>query len=725
MIINFLKAVLLSVLVFTMAESCVNKSTPGIDSERPVTELQPVELSRPSWCAKEPVIMVGNWDAAPIYRIRKGGNPEWNSNEYDKEHSEEAVKKLKEMGVTMAIIHFYKGFGLEAEKEQMEDSKKLASLLKKYGIRVGVYVGSTIFYETFFLERPDAADWCVPDYLGRPVRYSGTQTFRKVAYFMHPGYIEYLKNVVQIAIQELHADLIHFDNASLSGTEPVFFHPLAIRDFRTFLRYKYTPEMLKKRLGFSDVRYVDPPMYDKPLSTIDDPLFQEWADFRCQQLANYYEEMRKFIHSLNPEVAVDNNPAPGLDGTNTIWKNSIDFPRLLSSTDYVWNESGDEAGYSDNGVLISRIRSYKAASGLNNSIFTYTGDSKLQMAEAMAYNPQCMGMVGGLLAGYELTERRDKTGFDNPYTWGAYNENYGLMKDKAHYISFYRNNFSLYRDIKNIADVAVLRSFATLAYNNNRPYQSTFLFEQTLIQEKIPFDIIYDNRLKDLSKYKVLVLADQECLTDNNMELIRQFVRNGGGVVATEHTSLYSEWRQRKVDFGLKDLFKTHAPEWIGGRVPAEKVLNIPVLRNQIGTGRVVYIPEVKPAIEKPPAGPMYNRYWKLPLNWKELAASVKWAAGNDLSADINAPQTVTMELYKQETTGYLLLHLINYNFEKQSEIKGIEVALTVPEANPVKEVQLLSPDLTSVESISFVRKGDKINFRVPSLYTYDLLVIK
>jgi hypothetical protein len=39
------------------------------------------------------------------------------------------VSKLKDLGVTMAIIHFYKGFGL---------------LLKKYGICVGVYVGSTL-----------------------------------------------------------------------------------------------------------------------------------------------------------------------------------------------------------------------------------------------------------------------------------------------------------------------------------------------------------------------------------------------------------------------------------------------------------------------------------------------------------------------------------------------------------------------------------------------------
>jgi len=53
----------------------------------------------------------------------------------------------------------------------------------------------------------------------------------------------------------------------------------------------------------------------------------------------------------------------------------------------------------------------------------------------------------------------------------------------------------------------------------------------------------------------VLVLADQECLDEDKLDLIRNFVRNGGGLIATEQTSLYTGRRLRKPDFGLKDLF--------------------------------------------------------------------------------------------------------------------------------------------------------------------------
>ena len=139
-------------------------------------------LSRPSWLKQEPLIIVGNWDSMPIFRRRVGGNPVWQEEDYWKEHTEETVQKLKDLGVTMAVIHFYKAYGLEAEKEQLEQSRKLAALCKKHGLRVGVYVGSTVAYETFLLEKPDAEEWFVPRFLGRPVVY-GDQSFRKRVYF--------------------------------------------------------------------------------------------------------------------------------------------------------------------------------------------------------------------------------------------------------------------------------------------------------------------------------------------------------------------------------------------------------------------------------------------------------------------------------------------------------------------------------------------------------------
>jgi hypothetical protein len=160
-----------------------------------------------------------------------------------------------------------------------EDARKLADLLHRFGIRVGVYVGSTIAYETFLAEKPEAEEWLVPDFFGRPVYYSN-QTFRRRAYFMHPGYREYMKQVVRIALEDLHADLIHFDNTSLQAQPPIFHHPAAVQEFRAFLARKFTPEQRTERFGFPQVQWMEAPAVDRTLSAIDDPLFEEWADFR-------------------------------------------------------------------------------------------------------------------------------------------------------------------------------------------------------------------------------------------------------------------------------------------------------------------------------------------------------------------------------------------------------------------------------------------------------------
>jgi hypothetical protein len=659
-------------------------------------------LPRPSWLGKEPIVIVGNWDSMPIFRRRVGGGTTWQEEDYLREHSEETVKRLKDMGVTMAVIHFYKGFGLEAEKEHLALARQMTALCKQHGLRVGVYVGSTIGFETFLHECPEAVEWFAPHFLGRPVLY-GSQTFRKRVYFMHPGYRAYMKRVLRLAVEDLKADLIHFDNTSLQAQAPVFLHPQAVQDFREFLRTKHPPETLKRRLGHSDVTFIEPPAWDRPMSEINDPLFQEWADFRCRQLTAYYAEMERFIRGLNPEVAVESNPHSGLSGRNTVWEQGIDYPRLLSHMDVVWTEEGNEAGVTADGILVSKIRTYKMAALLGNSVFTYTGGSRgaeLQLAEAMAYNRQNVGMVGGPLSAYDLPEAQRK------------------------YLRYYHKNFDKYVGIDSVADVAVLHSYASMAFNNDLPWQSTMLVEQALIQAKVPFDIIFDAQLKDLSKYRVLVLANQECLTDAQMSLIRDFVSQGGGLAATERSSLFTRWRLRRRNFGLKDLFQVDAPRGRGA-VASEANLDVAPVRNRVGRGRVAYIPNVRAAVAKPATVAMTSRYWKLPRNWEEIIAEVKWAAGGRFAMEVAAPLTVTAELTQQEDKDRWLVHLLNYDVQRSPTVENIEVSLLAPPGKQVEQVSILSPDQDGSAPAQVHVRGGRASFSVPLLRTYSVAVVR
>ncbi len=669
---------------------------PAEAAEAPQQSVQ--KKPRPSWLGQMPLVIAGSWDSFPLFLRRRGGGTTWQEENFRKESTEETVSRLHDLGVTMVIMDLFKGFGIEAERESMENSKRLADRARKHGMKVGVYVGSTIAYETFLLEKPEAEEWFVPDFMGRPVFYDD-QTFRKRVYFMHPGYREYIRRVLEIGGKEFRADLIHFDNTSMQAQPAIFQHPLAAQDFREYLRNKYSGEELKKRLGFSDVKYVLPPKYDRPLSTINDPLFQEWAGFRCHQLNAYYAEMEKFLRELNPEVAVESNPHAEMSGRNTIWEQGVYYPKLLAHMDAVWTEEGNPASVTDDGILVNRIRSFKNASILHNTLFTATGSSALQMAESMAFGRQCIGDIGGVLIAKDFPE------------------------EQRNYIKFFHQNFEHYREVDDVADAALLYSYATMGFNNDRPQVSFMLYGQALIQAKVPFAIVYNEHLKDLSKYRVLVLADQECLGDDKLELIRNFVRNGGGLVATEQTSLFTERRLRKPDFGLKDLFGVSAPLWQG---PAtDETVKGGITRNQFGAGRVAYIPEVKPAIAKPRAVWMTSKYWKLPVNSQELVEAVRWAAGGQLSLEVKAPPTVVAQVTEQKRDKKLLVHFLNYDVARVPRVTDVVADLKIPEAKNVKEVSLLTPDGSGIPNLPHTVRNGRVTFIVPVLQTYTLVAVQ
>jgi hypothetical protein len=72
------------------------------------------------------------------------------------------------------------------------------------------------------------------------------------------------------------------------------------------------------------------------------------------------------------------------------------------------------------------------------------------------------------------------------------------------------------------------------------------------------FNIIFDEdiNINSLKKYAALYLANVACLSDDQIDAIKTFVMEGGGLIATYQTSLFDKEGYQREDFGLKDLFK-------------------------------------------------------------------------------------------------------------------------------------------------------------------------
>src|SRR6185437_13516650 len=160
------------------------------------------------------------------------------------------------------------------------------------------------------------------------------------------------------------------------------------------------------------------------------------------------------------------------------------------------------------------------------------------------------------------------------------------------YISFYRRHRDCYVRTRDVGPVALLRSYPSITYHNSSAGLSAILAEQTLIQSRIPFQLIFDEHLATLSPStcSVLILPNSECLSDDQLAAIRRFVEAGGGLVATEQAGRYDEWRRSRPIPGLHGLVD-HQARGRGWEehVVATAAVSGPTSQKQVGRGRVFY----------------------------------------------------------------------------------------------------------------------------------------
>lgn len=643
-----------------------------------------------------------------IFIVRRGGQRRDALETSRYEQSEELIKQLHHQGIEVFHTSLYKGFGMAAEKEGMEQTRDAVAIAHRYGMKADTYVQwGSMMYETFFAEEPRAEHWIERDIAGLPIllTYGYQQSFRYNPCFSHQEYIDYLKKVIRYAIMEVKTDFIHLDNFNLNA-EPDSCHcSLCVSGFRNFLNKKYSSKQLKDRFGFENISFVNPPQWNRnnlpeKMEIIYDPAFQEWVDFRCQLMADSLQQISEYAKSLNPKVAIEINPG-GLNGENHTWMAGVDHTRVLKFTESFWSEEANPQAYHSDGRLVSKIRSYKLARAYKNVLLASDlANNPLALAETLAFN-QTIGCVG-LDAILPVTEK---------------------------YIDFYRKNRGMYLESEDVAPVAVFRSYASLTYHHAHAQLSAILVEQALIQSRIPFALVFDEHLRNLADYKVLILPNSECLSDEQLSLIRRYVDGGGGLVVTEQTGLYDEWRRARVQPGLSGLVEGQ----LSGSDYQEEVefqLNGPAagMRKQAGRGRVAYLPSLQFDGVLPPPEPYFtitNRFWKRPKNWKDITDAVNWAAGDPIPFAVEGPEFLVANYTYQARQQRYLIHLVNYNATNVPLLKDLEVQVELPGGKRVAMVTQYGPDSEDARTLRFTNDGARTRFTVPAMATYALIAVQ
>jgi len=605
---------------------------------------------RPAWVREQGIVMAGSWE--PLYfRVRRDDpynvehriTPEQIA-AYRKEHSVETLQKLKEFGVNFVMAQCYKAFGIEIEKESMKEAATFADLCHKEGFRVGVYTYSgTLGWETFRDEVPGSIDWEILDSDGMPIPYTWQATYRHFFNRNNPDAQEYMKRIIKFAVSDVKADLIHLDNYEHGPG----FDRTSMRLFREYLKRFWTPS----EIGVEDLDHAWPPGEPPPHNALG----RAWMDYSCQALAASFHDMSKYAKSLRPDILMECNPG----NFRERMVSPTDHSRLLRYGEACWDE-GRAPSYAQ-GRLVTRLVTYKTAQTMDNMVFVYIR-TPLQAAESLAYNTDCLGCICQYEDG-------------NVVGPGAGPTARPVSPDVMPYVRFFHEQRPYYRDADRVWDVGVLRSFVSQISAPDSNWQATHKMEDSCIAARIPWTLVFDYNLSDLSKLRAVSLVGAVALSNEQINDIRKYAGNGGGLILDDETGTCDEKMKKRSQSPFADL-------------TGERMTRL-----------------------KRSASP------------DETIEAMKRAVGGSFSLTVDAPPYLLSELTEQKSLKRRLVHLVNYNSD--SAVHDAKVELQVPEDYKVEQVVLIRPESPERQPIEFSQDKGRVKFTVPQISVYGLLSVE
>lgn len=359
------------------------------------------------------------WSHEPLRHLRRMGNDgdsiftlgDWAEDWYARIHSEELLQKGAELGVNMIYTHFFKGFGLETEKEEMENTRMLCKRASEYGIRVLGYcqLGS-LYYETF-CEEADVTEWAIRTRNGEVENWVG-QYYRLSPCFNNRAFIAYIKKVIRYGITHVGLSGFHFDNSYNKAC----YCEKCTQAFREYLtEHVKDPE---KEMGLRTFRYVQIPKEDRAPET-HDPLFIRWLEYKADLCAKVHRELFAYVKEISGGKAIVlHNPCFPRPGRG-LTQRGFEPSRVSSDCDYIFAENSVGFIRMENGRIKGQADAFKFGERFGYQVldacWTHNdaGKARLPYNREEVVRFQVQSMIFGGLCGSPWTVRSIKDGHKN------------------------------------------------------------------------------------------------------------------------------------------------------------------------------------------------------------------------------------------------------------------------------------------------------------------------
>ncbi len=317
------------------------------------------------------------------------------------------------------------------------------------------------------------------------------------------------------------------------------------------------------------------------------PLSPDWADpdwrafvrWRYRLIREFLDEIRRTALAADPEFAlvVESSVGFGPEQTQTA-ASPVDIPGVSHATVH-------EAGETNHAVQRSTWLHYLAKLAAWRHLDARHGQPSWLLTYAEADRPETAGLVrlqaaATLLSGFtsHVSGNEGMAGSPDPafrarlFSWMA-----------AH------RPMVLPAGARPHARTALLFSRETLDFRVRGSWErgdaaDGFLgMGMLLLEGHVPYEVISEEHLDDLSRFTTLILPGVEALGDAAAHRIREWVRGGGRLLATGLTSAWDGEGLPRGDFALADLFGVHRDQVEEG--------DTRVWLNAVGAGRCLYTP--------------------------------------------------------------------------------------------------------------------------------------
>ena len=488
----------------------------------------------------KPVVWMG-WAHEPDdFMRRRGGRGnsatygEWTNAGYDRIHSEEVVRKAADLGVNLIYCHFFKGFGLDYERANMERTKGLVELAHRHGIEVlGYCTFGTLMEEVFRDEVPELDDWVSHDPSGGVIHYYG-QPFRPIPCRSNPDYLNYLKRVVTYGVEHVGLDGFHFDNGLIWNCHCARCQQ-SFRDYLT--EHVRDPRAVCGLPHFRHVRIPAETMFRSP--DVDrDPISLVRNRWRQEANDRAIGEVFDHVRRVGGRYVVY-NAAIGAPGA----RDSGCYSPANAKTDFQFIENGRSTrrreGIDDNQVL-----TYKTARCFGYRLFDGTSmfpkgapqegrglrDSmNRSFAQEMAF-----GRLVGCSWPISYARRGDRLRIDDPDACATMKRAFGYyLAHQALYEGTPLNRAKLLFSIT---------AFVAGKGNDSPSYLDFQALAERLHRSAVPYDVIDENGVGSVRAGETIVLCRMPHATRALYEALAAAANRGVRIVRTGDWGLYDEY---------------------------------------------------------------------------------------------------------------------------------------------------------------------------------------